>query len=120
LLALLSATNLWAYTDVRVVNDSGNPIPVTGAVGVGGTFVQSTITVTTTGAQVLPALNGRKYLIVINKGTDTIYFKLDSAPGAGQGVPILPGGNYEPFAVPSNAIFLKANSGTQSVEIIQG
>lgn len=86
----------------------------------GGRWLQSTVSVTTSASMVLPERIGRQYLMIANKGSADIYMKVDSAPGAGEGVLIPAGGNYEAIYPANNPIFLKAASGTVSVELIEG
>lgn len=98
---------------------ASNPLPVTSTPSGGGAWTQTTASVTTAGANA-SAAKARKYLLVVNKGTDTIYLKSGANPSAGQGVPIPAGGNYEPLFPPSADVYLKAASGTQSYELIEG
>lgn len=83
-------------------------------------FNHSEVSVTTTSAQAIAANQSRKYLLVQNKGSTSVLLKVDSAHSASEGVEIPAGGNYEPAAVPLNAIFLKAASGTNACVVVEG
>jgi hypothetical protein len=73
-----------------------------------------------TSALQLPFRASRSYLLVQNKGTDSVIVKFGSVHSASEGILILPGGNYEPAKVPVDSMYLKASSGTQVVAIIEG
>jgi hypothetical protein len=80
----------------------------------------SDVAVTTTSAQALAANQSRKYLLIQNKGTDSILVKFGSAHSASEGILISAGGYYEPFVAPIDAVFLKASSGTQTTVVVEG
>lgn len=81
---------------------------------------QVTVTVTATSAKFLDTESGRDYLLIVNKGSNTIYVKFGSHVGSGEGIPIPAGGNYEPYDAPDDAVYMKSASGSQSVEIVRG
>lgn len=84
-----------------------------------GTFSQ--VNVTSAGStQLLAANGGRKCLLVVNKGSDTIYVTIATSAGATEGIPIPAGGNWEPFIPVIDAIHARAASGTQAVFFAQG
>lgn len=71
--------------------------------------------------QVLPQDTQRKYLLVINTGSQPVILNPFGAAQIGsEGVPIPVGGAYEPSVAPSNACFLKATATTSTVTIITG
>lgn len=82
------------------------------------TFSRSSATVTTTSAMVVDKDPFREYLLIQNNGASNVLVKMDSAHSASEGIVIVPGGNYEPFVAPTNAIYLKAASGSNAVEIL--
>lgn len=69
---------------------------------------------------VVSALSNRKCLLIVNKGSATVYITFASGGGATDGVPIPAGGNWEPTVVPFNAIYARAASGTQTVLVVEG
>lgn len=81
---------------------------------------QLEVNATTSSAQVL-AVNGQRfYLLIVNKGTQTVYIKFDSSSTGTQGIPIPAGGNYEPIHVPVSAVYALSSSGTQALYILEG
>ena len=80
---------------------------------------QSDVSVSTS-ALALPFRHDRSYLLVQNKGTDSVILKLGSVHSASEGIVIVVGGNYEPIRVPKDSVYLKATSGTQTVSIVEG
>jgi hypothetical protein len=78
------------------------------------------IEVTSVSSQKLPRNLNRKYLLIVNKGTQIIYVKYDSAHTGTEGIPIPVGGNYEPWIAPTNAIFMRSASGSQNVQVTEG
>lgn len=81
---------------------------------------QLSVSVTGTSTKLLNANVNRKYLIIINSGTDAIYIKAASAHSGTEGVKIPAGGNWEPFVPPIDSLYFKSASGTQAVSIIEG
>lgn len=71
-------------------------------------------------AKVLAVDSRRNYLFIQNKGSESIFFKCDSAHSALEGIEIAAGGYYEPFEAPICDVYLKAESGTQTVHILSG
>jgi hypothetical protein len=79
------------------------------------------VTATTTSTLALSGNTLRNYLIIQNRGTVSIYVALGSAHSGGQFfIEIIAGGNYEPFRVPREALYIKAATGTAAVTIIEG
>lgn len=78
------------------------------------------VTATTTSAEASVLNMKRQYLLIINKGTATVYAKIGSAHSGTEGVPIPAGGNWEPFVIPVGAVYLKSASGSQSVSVVEG
>lgn len=75
---------------------------------------------TTTSTQALGANPLRNYLLIQNKGTDTIYVKFNAAGSAGEGVMVTAGGNYEPLKPLTSSFYVRAASGTQTLTVIEG
>lgn len=84
----------------------------------GGPYTESTVTVTATAQKVINSASSRLYLLIINKGSDSVFLKAGAAPASGEGIPIPPGGNYEPKFPSTDDIYLKAASGIQTMELI--
>lgn len=82
--------------------------------------VQSTVTSTTTSTKFLDANNYRKFLLLINRGTSSVYVKMGSAHSATEGIIIPAGGNWEPTLIPVQSVYIKAAAGTNDVNIIEG
>ena len=83
-------------------------------------YPSNEVTVTGTSTKFLSVNGKRRYLMIINKGTVTVYVKPDVAHSGTEGIAIPAGGSWEPPFVPINAFFFKAASGSQTVEIIEG
>lgn len=81
---------------------------------------QGEATATTTPAQLVSFNQRRKYLLVQNKGSRTVYLKFEAAPSGTEGIEIPPGGNYESTDVPIGAAFIKTNAGTSAVFYLEG
>lgn len=80
----------------------------------------SVVSLTTASTKLLDQDNMRTYLIIQNQGTANIIVKAFSAITGTEGVIIPPGGNYEPYLAPGNAVYAKSATGTNSVTIVQG
>ncbi len=81
---------------------------------------QATGSATTASTKVLNPLATRDYLLVINSGSSAIFAKLASAHVADEGVEIPAGGNWEPFNVPVDAVYLKSATGSVDYSIVEG
>lgn len=81
---------------------------------------QSDVSVTTTSAAHVSASSSRRYLLIQNKGSTSIYVKFGSAHSASEGIEIIAGGNFESLKPPIDAIYLKSASGTQTVAVLTG
>lgn len=88
-------------------------------IGSGG---EQEVTLSTSSALVLAANPGRNYLIIQNNDPAiNMYLKFDSAHTGAQKYILIPaGGNYEPYVVPIDAIYMEAASGSPVVTIISG
>ena len=75
---------------------------------------------TTTSAQALAFNPTRCTLIIQNDGPGIIRVKGGAAHTGSEGVKIQNGGNWEPPVGPKDAIFIKTQSSTATVDIIQG
>lgn len=81
---------------------------------------QSDVTATTVSTSVAAAEPSRGYLLIQNKGAVNVYLKFGSAHSGTEGILIVPGGNWEPPQVPTDAIYLKSASSTAVVQILEG
>ncbi len=78
-------------------------------------------TATTTSTLAISTNVNRRYLLIQNKGSHSIYVKIQSAHEVGEeGVVIVAGGNWEPTVVPVDSIFLQSASATSDFTIVQG
>ena len=79
-------------------------------------------TATTSSQQAIAANNLRSYIIIVNTGAQIAYVKFATAiqSPATQGIPIPPGGNYEPFIAPANPLWVSSASATTSLVIVEG
>lgn len=75
---------------------------------------------TGTSGKALNANFNRKYLLVVNEGSQTVYVKVDAAHSGTEGVPIVAGGAWEPIVAPVNSLYIKSASGTQTISIVEG
>lgn len=84
------------------------------------TFTQTTFSCTTTSSVAIAARPYRKYFLIQNRGSTSVYIKPDSAHSGTEGIEIIAGGNWEPIESPQNSFYCKAASGTDSLTIIEG
>lgn len=76
---------------------------------------------TVTSSQFMAANSLRSYLIIQNTGTSNILVKFQSASvNTADGLLIPAGGAYEPIDAPTQAVFIRSVTGTNSAVIIQG
>ena len=95
------------YSESHVFNaggrGGGKPLPLPRSVG----MAQFAFTGQGTPQQALPQNLRRRYLIVQNVGAVDAYLGFGSGATEGQGLIIIPGGNYlADYACPTDAIFL--------------
>jgi len=83
---------------------------------------QFTFSATVTSSPALSANQSRGYLMIQNScaSTDLITVVLRNIESGGNGIQIQPCGTYEFVKVPTNSVWIKANSGTQTAIIIEG
>lgn len=83
---------------------------------------QFTFSATTTSTVAVSANQSRGYLIIQNScaSTDLITVVLRNIESAGNGIQLQPCGTYEFVKVPTNSVWLKSASGTQTAIIIEG
>lgn len=75
----------------------------------------------TSSATVVPGSSlSTKSLLIVNKGSDIVRVKADSAPTGTEGVPIPAGGSWEPAEAPTNTLYIKADVGPETVLIYRG
>ncbi len=83
--------------------------------------VQYTATATASPSPAMAANSLRTYLIITNKGNSIAYVNFGGAASpAASGLPIPPGGNYEPYKAPAQAVYLLTTAGTTALTLIQG
>jgi hypothetical protein len=79
------------------------------------------IPVGTDSVQILAAKTSRKYLYIMNTGSQIVYVKPASLHAANEGVGIpITNGVWNPEIPPAEAIFAKSASGTQTLKVIEG
>ncbi len=74
--------------------------------------------VTATASVIVPANIYRKYLIMINTGPDPILVSFGGLATLSNGVPILSGGNYEPWIVPYSQVTALCTPGNSSTLVV--
>lgn len=79
---------------------------------------QTTVTATVTSTLGVAENKYRRYLILQNVGSYTVYVKFGSAHSGTEGVWLVPGGVYEPIKPPIGAIYFKSASSTSDVNVI--
>lgn len=70
--------------------------------------------------QLIAEDQARKCLTVVNKGNQIIYITFEAGGGATEGIPLVAGQVLEFSIVPTNAIYARSSSGTQTVLAVQG
>lgn len=79
------------------------------------------VTATVTSTKIMNANSLRKYLIIVNRGTSiTAVVKFGSVQSGTEGVPIPPGGSYEPTFAPGNSVYAVTGSSTTALTLIEG
>jgi len=73
-----------------------------------------------TSALVLAANSSRRYLLIQNNGSQTVYVKFGSTISGTEGIALAAGGSYEAIIPSSAAVYMKAASGTQSLTVYEG
>jgi hypothetical protein len=83
---------------------------------------QFTFSATTTSTVAISANPNRGYLMIQNScaSTDTITIVLRNIESGSNGIQLTPCSTYEFIKVPTNSVWIKANSGTQTAIIIDG
>lgn len=81
---------------------------------------QVAVSVTGTAALVLSQSMRRGYLMVQNNGSQTVYVKLGSTISGSEGIVLIAGASYEFTTAPTDSVYMKSASGTQSVVVIEG
>jgi hypothetical protein len=79
-----------------------------------------TIAATTTSQVGLAENQNRKYLMVRNRGADSVLIKPDSAHSGTEGFLIASGAVWEPKDVPVNALYVRTSTTTASVDFVEG
>jgi len=71
-----------------------------------------------TSRRVLPANKNRRYLLIVNTGADTIFVSFGSASTTVSSIPVLGGGNYEPWVVANSEVHIRTLGGLDSVAVV--
>lgn len=85
-----------------------------------GLINQISTSATITSTQILPDNPIRKYLIIENLGSTTIIAKFGSIQSGSEGIQIPAGGNYEPYSAPTESLWIKSASSTDSMMVLEG
>jgi hypothetical protein len=85
-----------------------------------GFYAQTEFTATTTSTLALPTNYVRKYVLIQNKGSTTVYVSFGAASTSTNGVAVVAGGNYEPLQSTTSSIWLMSASSTDNVVIVEG
>lgn len=78
-------------------------------------FKQNTKTVTTASAELVEQNANRSGLLIINRGSATVYLKFTEAHSGTEGIELPSGSYYEPYDPPTGAVYAVSASGSQSV-----
>lgn len=82
---------------------------------------ESDVSATTSSTRVLSSSPRRQYLIIQNKGSNTVYVKFGSSQTGTEGISIpASGGYYEPMYPPTDSVYVVTGSGTSNIHIIEG
>lgn len=85
-----------------------------------GPFSTVTFTGELVSAVALQARADRKYLLIQNNGLNPIYVNVGSDASATAGIHIPGGGNWEPYRVPVNDIYIAASVAGTQVTLMEG
>lgn len=77
-------------------------------------------TATGTSAVAVAANQNRKYLLIQNNGSASVYLKPAVVHSGTEGIVLIAGGVWEPLSVPVDAIYAKSASGSQALVIQEG
>lgn len=83
-------------------------------------FVVKTTIVGVNSRQVSNGKSSRRYLIIQNNSPGNIFINFDQEADPLRSIIVVPGGYYEPFRVPQNAIYISAALASSTVVIIEG
>lgn len=86
----------------------------------GSKHTSQELTASTTSTQVLDEHPGRCYMMVQNKGSESILVKTGSVHSGSEGVLIVAGGNWEPFSPPVGSVYIKSLATTSAITVISG
>jgi len=71
--------------------------------------------------RLLSANKRRRYLLIVNTGAETVFVSFDSQSNVGSSIPIVVGGNYEPWVASNSELHARTAFGlTSSVVISEG
>lgn len=77
--------------------------------------------VTTEWTKVLDPSSIRRYLLIVNKGSQTVYLNFDEAGSTPtSGIPLAAGASYEPVSAPMNSVYAISSVTAQALLVIQG
>jgi hypothetical protein len=104
------------FAAIAVQAFPGNPIPENA-----GVYNFSTITVTTSPAQITPRDSHRNYILIQNNGTVSVVIKPGSNPtSATNGIVLAAGASYAPLPALVDAWYAESASSTATLTIIEG
>ena len=102
--------NSGPYEEVVGYGGPSGPAGVLGSQGSKSNYVNNVAmnnrnyAITDVSSRILPANRKRKYLIMVNTGGNTVYVSFTNVNNVENSVPILPGGNYEPWIIPFSEV----------------
>jgi len=74
--------------------------------------------ITPTSVRILPHNVNRKYLLIVNTGAAPIYISFGSASGVESSIPVVAGGNYEPWVISSSEVHIRTDTGVGSTAVV--
>lgn len=83
----------------------------------------TSVSVPTTGVQLLPANSKRYYALIVNDSNRKVYLSFGELAAAGLGIPVYPGGfgyQIDRTNLFKGAIFARADTGTAVLKITEG
>lgn len=81
---------------------------------------QTEFSATTASAVALAQDGARACLVIMNKGSTSVYIKFDSAHSGTEGILLVANGSWEAANVPINSVYIKSASSTDTVTIWSG
>lgn len=78
------------------------------------------VSLTNVSTQVLSQKINRNYLLIQNQGSSKIAIKFGESQNGYEGIILNGYSSHEPVIVPTNAVYLYCQSGTQDVLVVEG